>query len=166
MCRKFCSIGLLFMLAALGPPAAAQLKMVPIGELTDSMRLHPRPALILISTDWCAYCRMQRAQLKKSGVLQRVAPAVYFSEFDAETEDDVVFNDTTYRFIPTGVSTGSHELAFALGSIDSRLAFPTWVLLNENLEIVFQYPGVIKADELTALLKTVRCRPPVECRGK
>src|SRR3546814_8484146 len=89
---KFHPIGLFFMLAAFGPQlAAAQLKAVPISELTDSMHLHPKPALILISTDWCAYCRMQRAQLEKSRTLQAALPDMYFSEFDAETEHDVVF---------------------------------------------------------------------------
>src|SRR3546814_4005147 len=107
---KFHPIGLFFMLAAFGPQlAAAQLKAVPISELTDSMHLHPKPALILISTDWCAYCRMQRAQLEKSRTLQAALPDMYFSEFDAETEHDVVFNDKPYRFIPTGVSTGSQD---------------------------------------------------------
>ena len=144
------------MLAALGPQlVAAQLKAVPISELTDSMRLHPKPALILISTDWCAYCRIQRSQLKKSRALQSAAPAAYFSEFDAEMNQTLVFNDTTYRFMPTGRSIGSHELAFALGNINNRLTFPTWVLLNENFEIIFQFPGVLKAGELSMLLDTV-----------
>lgn len=155
--RGLSPLSLLFVLAALGPqPAGAQLKTVPIGELTDSMRLHPKPALILISTDWCAYCRLQQAQLRKRTAWQDASPAVYFSEFDAETEHDVIFNDTTYRFIPTGVSTGSHELAYALGNIDNRLAFPTWVLISKNFEIIFKFPGVISASELSMLLETVR----------
>src|SRR5690606_1183060 len=149
MFGKFHSIGSLFILATLAAqPAVAQLHAVPITELTDSMRVRPRPALILISTDWCAYCRAQQAQLRKGWDRQGAVPPIYFSEFDAEAKQTIVFNDTTYRFIPTGVSTGSHELAFALGSIDNRLAFPTWVLLNENLEIIFKFPGVIKASEL------------------
>lgn len=162
MFKKFHGIGFVFLLAVFASaPASAQLKGIPIGELTDSMRLHPKPALILITIDWCTYCRMQHAQLKKNREFQNAAPYLYFSEFNAEAKETLVFNDTTYRFKPTGVSTGSHELAFALGSINNRLAFPTWVLLNENFEIILKFPGVIKTDELSALLEAVsRHSPP------
>lgn len=163
MFKKFHGIGFVFLLAVFASaPASAQLKAVPIGELTDSMRLHPKPALILITTDWCTYCRMQEAQLKKNREFQDASSYLYFSEFDAEAKETLVFNDTTYQFKSTGVSTGSHELAFALGSINNRLAFPTWVLLNENFEVILKFPGVIKADELSMLLETVRQHLPPE----
>src|SRR5690554_3189978 len=112
---KFHRIGFIFLLTTFASlSASAQLTAVPIGELTDSMRLHPKPALILITTDWCTYCRMQQAQLKENREFQDASPYLYFSEFDAETQEALIFNDTTYLFKPTGVSTGSHELAFAL----------------------------------------------------
>lgn len=159
MFRKFHGIGFIFLLAVLASsPARAQLTSIPIGELTDSMRLHPKPALVLITTEWCTYCRMQQAQLKRNREFHEASSYLYFSEFDAETKETLVFNDATYRFKPTGASTGSHELAFALGSLNNRLAYPTWVLLNENFEIIFKFPGVIQADELSALLQTVRRR--------
>ncbi|MGV3764154.1 thioredoxin fold domain-containing protein [Parapedobacter sp.] len=119
------------------------------------MRLRPKPALVLITADWCMYCRMQKNQLKKNRELQRALSQVYFTELDAETTGEVVFNDKTYRFFPTGVATGRHELAFALGEIDNRLSIPTWVLLNEHFEIIFKFPGVIKASELSRLLESL-----------
>lgn len=143
-------------LALVSSAVSAQLKPIPIGELTDSMRIHPKPALILITTDWCTYCRMQQAQLKKNREFQKAAAYMYFSEFDAENSEAVVFNDTTYRFHSTGASTGSHELAFSLGSVNNRLAFPTWVLLNEHFEVIFKFPGIIRASDLSVLLATVR----------
>ncbi len=156
MLGRFHSVELLATLATLAAgPATAQLLEVPITELTDSMRAHPKAALVLISTDWCAYCRIQQVQLKKRNEWLDASPSIYFSVLDAETKETIVFNDMSYRFVPNGVSTGSHELAFSLGNIDNRLVFPTWVLLNENLEIIFKFPGVIKASELSKLLETV-----------
>lgn len=156
MFKIFHRIGSVFLLAALALPASAQFKTVPIGELTDSMRLHPKPALILITTDWCTYCRMQQTQLKQNKELHDASSYLYFSELDAEAKETLVFNDTIYRFHPTGASAGSHELAFALGNINNRLALPTWVLLNENFGIIRKFPGVMKANELSALLAAIR----------
>ena len=143
-------------------PAGAQLRAVPMDELADSVRIHRKPALILITTGWCSYCRIQKAQLDKGSAFRDASPYIYFAEFDAETREDLVFNGTTYQFRPTGMSTGSHELAFALGNIDNRLAYPTWVLVNEDFEIAFRFPGVLKPAELSALLKEVRKRVPPE----
>jgi len=163
MLRKPLSIGIVALLAILtSVTASAQFKTIPIGELTDSIRLRPKPALILISTNWCTYCAMQKAQLKKSREFREAGSYLYYSEFDAETKQELVFNGTTYRFAPTGTTTGSHELAFTLGNINNRLSFPTWVLINEHFEIVSRFPGVIKADDLAALLENVRRHLPVK----
>ena len=161
MLRKPLSIGIVALLAILtSVTASAQFKTIPIGELTDSIRLRPKPALILISTNWCTYCAMQKAQLKKSREFREAGSYLYYSELDAETKQELVFNDKTYRFVPTGVATGSHELAFALGEIDNRLSFPTWVLLNEHFEIVFRFPGILKSRELSALLTSIQRAHP------
>ena len=160
MFRKLHCIGSIFLLTTFGlHPAIAQLKRVPIGELTDSMRLHPKPALVLLTADWCTYCRLQRVLLKKSATLQQLMSTVYFSEVDTEMKQTLVFNGKTYRFRPTGVGTGSHELAFALGATDNRLVLPTWVLLNERFEIIFKFRGVVKVDELCRLLETIHKQP-------
>lgn len=159
MFASFHRIGSVFILSTLAFfYANAQMNAVPIGELTDSMRLHPKPALILISTSWCTYCQAQKAQLKKHKDFQSASAYLYFVELDAETTEPITFNDTTYRFRSTGVSTGSHELAHALGTLNNRLAFPTWVLVNENFEILFKYPGVFRPRDLAELLGTLRKR--------
>ncbi len=147
---------LAILLACFWTPIKAQITAVPIGELTDSVRLHPKPSLILISTDWCTYCHMQKAQLKKHKAFQSAAAFLYYSELDAESREEVTFNETTYSFNSTGVGTGSHELAHALGNINGRLAFPTWVLMDENLDILFQYPGVLNKELLEKLLEELR----------
>ncbi|GGG74866.1 hypothetical protein GCM10007415_03010 [Parapedobacter pyrenivorans] len=157
MKRSFHYIGLVFAITILlFPEAQGQVKSIPIGELADSMRSQSKPALILITTEWCTYCQMQKAQLRKNADFQSASADFHFSEFDAETRDPIVFADTTYHFKNTGVSTGRHDLAYMLGNQHNRLAFPTWVLVNENLEIIFKYPGILKPSDLEALIGALR----------
>jgi len=160
MFTEFHRLGYLFALSLLAfLHANAQMKPVPIGELTDSMRLHPKPALVLISTTWCTYCQAQKVQLKKNRDFQSASAYLYFSELDAETKADITFNDTTYRFKPTGVNTGSHELAHVLGNTEGRLAFPTWVLIDERFIIRFKYPGILPPENLATLLDALQGQP-------
>src|SRR5690554_6697791 len=106
MLRKLLFIGIISLAILTSLTASAQLKTVPIGELTDSIRLHPKPALILISTSWCTYCAMQKAQIRKNREFQEALSYLYYTELDAETRQELVFNDTTYAFKATGISTG------------------------------------------------------------
>jgi len=142
---------LLLMFLASAHGSRGQVNTIPIDELTDSVRLHPKPSLILISTSWCLYCRMQKAQLKKNKDFQSASTNFYFSELDAETAEPITFNDTTYGFQRTGVDIGTHELAYALGNIHNRLAFPTWVLIDEHFNVLFKYPGVLDKTSLAKL---------------
>ncbi|WP_177180942.1 thioredoxin family protein [Parapedobacter koreensis] len=135
--------------------AMGQIIATPIHELTDSMRLHPKPALILISTTWCTYCQMQKAQLRKNKAFQSASRQFYFTEFDAEFKEDIPFNGTTYRFKSTGIATGTHDLAFVLGNLANKLTLPTWVLIDENFEIRLKYPGLLNPEDLNSLLDAI-----------
>lgn len=138
---------------------SGQITAVPIGELTDSVRLQPKPSLILISTSWCTYCQLQKAQLKKNRDFQAASDHFYFSEFDAETKETISFNGATYVFQSTGVNIGTHELAYVLGNIKKRLAFPTWVLIDENFAVLFKYPGVLDQKTLQEIVAYLSVKP-------
>lgn len=152
MSISFQLVGMALVLSMLGiAPTAAQVRPIPIHELADSMRLYPKPALILISTDWCTYCAMQKAQLKKNSRFTEAAAHFHFSELDAESKEPVTLNGRTYHFEATGTATGTHQLAQALGTVGNRLAFPTWVLISEKFELLLQYPGVLGPEALQTL---------------
>ena len=99
------SVKTLILLALLLPFSGnvrGQLATTSISDLTDSVRLHPKPTLIFISTTWCTYCRMQKAQLKKHSEFHSASDYLYFSEFDAETMEPIIFNGHTYAFKSRG----------------------------------------------------------------
>lgn len=131
----------------------AQVRTVPIGELTDSLRFLSKPALILISTDWCKFCQMQKAQLRKSRDFAELLDNYYFSEFNAESTDEIQFNNQTYHFSNTGVKTGTHDLAVALGQTEKGLSYPTWVLIDPGFHVVFRYGGVLQTKILIDIMK-------------
>jgi len=130
-----------------------QVRTVPIGELTDSLRLHPKPALILLSTDWCKFCQMQKAQLRKNKDFAELLDFYYFVEFNAESTEEIQFNGQTYHYRNTGVKTGTHDLAVALGQTERGVSYPTWVLMNPDFKVVFRHGGVLKPTQLIDIMK-------------
>lgn len=144
--------GMFFFVVMASRPAKGQVRTISIGELTDSLRLHPKPMLILLSTDWCTFCQMQKAQLQKDRHFTKLLDFYYYVEFDAESTEEIQFNGETYHHRNTGIKTGTHDLAVALGQTDKGLSYPTWVLMDTDFNIVFRYGGALRPKELLAIM--------------
>ena len=133
----------------------AQTKAIGISELDSCMTVDSKPILVLLSTDWCKYCQMQKNQLLKNKDFQNAGDLFYYVLFDAESKEKVRLHGQDYSFKPTGVSTGVHELAIALNGSD-KLAFPTWVLLDKNYQVLFRHQGVLAPKQLAGLFRTMQ----------
>ncbi len=129
--------------------AQKELSSISFAALADSMKETPKPVIMEITTDWCTYCKMQKAQIQRDKKLIHLLSKYYFVEMDAEGKEDILFNQKTYQFQPHGLSGGIHELAIFLGGSGG---YPTWVFLNKDYQVVFRYSGVIKPSDLIEII--------------
>lgn len=151
MNKKLLSIIWLLGSTLLFLPARAQHGPVTFAQLQDSMRLHPRPVVIEIYTDWCSYCSMQNRQIKRAPAVQQLlSEQYYFVTLNAEARQPIIFNDTIYPFMPNG-DRGIHALAAKL--MHQPRAYPTWVLLDTSWQIKGAYTGLLKPRELERFLR-------------
>lgn len=135
--------------------ASAQIKPISI-ELVDSiLQVEAKPMLILLSTDWCQYCQMQKAQIRKNKAFLRNAHRFHYIEFDAGSKKDIVFNTKSYAYQPTGINIGTHELAVHLNG-DDHLVYPTWVIMNSNYDILFRNKGVLLPKNIDKLMEILK----------
>jgi len=131
--------------------ASAQIIPVPITKVDSLMKTEPKPILLLISTDWCQYCAMQKQQIQKNKQFAEQHHQFYFVDFNAESRDKVVFQGREYKFIPRGINLGTHELAIALNGSD-QISYPTWILLDAAYNPLFRQPGLLNPAQLNQLL--------------
>lgn len=116
----------------------------------------PKPMVFFIHTDWCGFCQaMKTKTLQNDEVVARLNQKYYFIDFNAEQKEEVVFAGQIFRFQPTGVRTGVHQLAEALATINGQLSYPALIILNEKYEIVFQYAGFVTVKELLQILQEI-----------
>jgi|GEM_PF-121197 len=142
---------LIIALFAISSNCSAQVNSLPITKVDSAMGSMAKPVLILLSTEWCKYCHMQKNQLRRNKDFQSSADKFYYVEFNAESKEAITFHGQTYRFKAAGVSAGIHELAIALSGSES-ITFPTWVLLDKNFEVLFRYNGVLDTEQFKKLL--------------
>lgn len=129
---------------------------IEVYALDDSIRTSPKPTLLLLSTRWCMYCQMQKAQLKKNKEFQDAKDWFYYTELDAETKDSIVFNRKVYRYKSIGTSSGIHELAIELGNQKGGIAYPAWVLIDKNYRVIYRHNGLLSPDEMKVVIDFIK----------
>lgn len=152
--KKLILIPLLFGVTVVNGQSKDEIS-IPIETLADSMSVRSKPMLILISTDWCKFCLIQKAQLKKNKDFKSASNKFYYAELNAESRDSITFNDKIYRYKSTGGSTGIHELAIELGNQKGGVSYPTWVLLDQQYQILLRHSGMLNTRELRLILNTI-----------
>ena len=131
----------------------AQLSTVSFSQLDSLQKSEKRPVVVFIHTDWCRYCHlMKQTCLKNDQIKSMLTNKFYFLELNAEEKKDVWFHNSRFRFKPTGINTGIHELAGQLATIDKNISYPTICVLNDMYEIIYQQTGFIPPENLLTTL--------------
>lgn len=133
--------------------ATAQLKNYQFSQLDSLQKLEKRSVIIFIHTDWCNYCQMMKnTTFKNNLIIQELNNNYYFVDLNAEEKSVIQFGGHLYKFKPSGLNTGIHELAEKLATMNEMVSYPTICILNPNYEIVFQYNQFINSIDFSSIL--------------
>jgi thioredoxin-related protein len=144
---------LLFLIMATSS-SSAQLKTHSFEQVEQLSKEKPKPIVVFIHTSWCKYCKMmENSTFKNPAVIKELNDNFYFISFDAETKKDITFNNHTFRFKPTGTTTGIHELATALATIDNQVVYPTLTVLDPDYSILLQKHTYLNAKSVLSILE-------------
>ncbi|REG92198.1 thioredoxin family protein [Flavobacterium aquicola] len=139
------------------PTSFAQLKTYTFEETEKLSKEKPKPIVVFIHTTWCNYCKMmENSTFKNPEIIQLLNSNFYFISLDAESKNDIQFNNHTFKFKPKGPNSGIHELATALAEIDTQVVYPTITILQTEYSIVFQRHSFLNAKELLAVLEKTK----------
>ena len=135
-------------------PSPAALQHYRFSQIDSLMQKEQRPVAVFLHAEWCKFCKnMEQTTFKNESVIKLLNQKYYFISFDGAQKEAVRFRDHLFSYRPSGRNTGTHELATALGQMNGTLAFPTFVLLNADYEIVFQLNSFIDGGDLKKILE-------------
>lgn len=145
---------LLLMIAAPSAPAQnSTVQWMTFEEAVERSKVEKRKIFIDVYTDWCGWCKvMDKNTFSDPKVAELLNTKFYPVKFDAEQREDVVFQGTTFRFIPYG-NRGTHQLAAAL--LNNQLSYPTVVFLDEEFRMIQPLPGYRDAREFYPIVKFI-----------
>lgn len=127
------------------PAEGGLVKWYTFEQALEKNKTEKRTLFIDVYTDWCGWCKvMDKNTFNEPQVAKLLNEKFYPVKFNAEQTEDIVFNGTTFKFVPYG-NKGSHQLAMAL--LNNQMSFPTVVFLNAEYTSAFPIPGYRKPEE-------------------
>lgn len=124
---------------------ASPVKWMTFEEAVAKNKIEKRKIFIDVYTDWCGWCKvMDKNTFTDPKVAKLLNENFYPVKFDAEQTEDVIFNGTTFKFVPYG-NKGTHQLASAL--LNNQLSYPTVTFLEDDYTAVYPLPGYRKPEE-------------------
>lgn len=121
------------MLTALGQ----NLSWTSIHDIEDSMAKQVKPILVKIETPWCSYCKlMDKKVYPYKKVRKELTQNYYYVKLNAEENQTISLNDTTYKYCMNFGKRGIQQLAEKWAKRDGVIKYPTTIILNENYQVV------------------------------
>jgi thioredoxin-related protein len=136
------------------PASTSKIKWMDIEEAAALNQKKPRKIFIDMYTDWCGWCKKMDATTFINPVIVEYMNANYYAvKFNAERKDTVNFNGKMYVNPNPSGTRSSHQLAQEL--LAGRMSYPSFVMLDENLNRITTVPGYRKAPEFESILNYI-----------
>lgn len=145
---------LMIFFSAITSTGFGQLKTRSFEEADRLQHIQKKKIIIFIHTDWCQFCqRMKQTTFKNQEIIEKLNSDFYFIDLNAEEKRDIVFNNQTFKYKPSGNNVGVHELALQLGTMNNQIVYPVLCVMNEKREIILQYNNYLNSKDFKLLLE-------------
>lgn len=119
-------------------------------NLQVGMSMEKRYIVMNISSRSCIYCLMQEKKMQKDKVLQeRLKNEVYFLSWQTEQQVCFIFNGQKY-------ASGEEFIENYGRDENGTIAYPLWLIFDENYRIIYRYFGLLSTEKITKLLDVLK----------
>jgi len=138
----------------------AQVNWVTIDEAQELNKKEPRKILVDVYTKWCGPCKMMvKYTFNDKWTSDYINKNYYAVKFNAEGPDPCTFKGTEFTN-PTYVKdkrgrNGTHQFTQAIAPVNGRIAYPTVVFIDQELNLITPVQGFQKPAQFEPMLKFI-----------
>jgi len=139
----------------------AQVNWVSIEEAQELIKKEPKKILIDVYTKWCGPCKMMtKFTFNDKWTSDYINENYYAVKWDAEGPDSCTFDNKLFTN-PGHVAgksgrNSTHQFTEAIAPVKGRIAYPTIVFIDENLNLITPVQGYQKPDQFEPMLKFIK----------
>ncbi len=141
-----------------GPVADVNINWVSVNDLPALQAKEPRKVFVDVYTSWCGPCKMMMNNtFSDVNIINYVNKNYYAVKFNAEGNEVVnfkgyTFNNSNYDPARANSRNGTHDFALAIAPVQTRIAYPTLVYFDEQLNIIAPMQGYYQPSQLQPVL--------------
>lgn len=134
------------------------IKWVSMETAQELTKKEPRPLFVDVYTSWCGPCKMLDAKTFADPKLaEYVNKHFYPVKFNAESGDPVTFKgqkfeNPEFNAANVGGRNGTHQLTYAIANVEGRIAYPTVVYLDSDLNVLAPVQGLMSPEQMEPIL--------------
>ncbi|MFN3875940.1 MAG: thioredoxin family protein [Flavobacteriales bacterium] len=143
---------------AQGATAGKTINWMSFEQAQAAAKKAPRPLLVDVYTTWCGPCRMLDARTFSDPRVAEYVNAHYYPvKFNAESGEPVVFKgqrfeNPDYNPAMANSRNGTHQLTYAIANVQGRIAYPTIVYLDGDLNVLAPVQGLMDPAQIEPVL--------------
>lgn len=134
--------------------ATAQEKIdwIDIETAQERLKKEPRKVIVDVYTNWCGWCKkMDAIAFSHPVIVDYINKNYYAVKLNAESKDNIDFKGVTYVNPNPNTRRPTHQLA-SIAAVNGRLAYPTIVYMDEELNLLTQVQGYLDAKGIEPII--------------
>ncbi len=125
--------------------------MTENADAIQQRKVAPKKIFIDAYTNWCGWCKkMDATTFKDPAVVNYMNQNYYAVKLNAEMHDTIVYNGHKFFNPAPKGKKGTHTLASSL--MDNKMSYPTYVIMDENINRAAVFPGYKRTPEFFGIL--------------
>lgn len=134
------------------------IKWMTMEEAQAQAKKAPRPLMVDVYTSWCGPCKMLDANtFHDARLAEYVNKTFYPVKFNAESGTPITFKGQKLEnpeFNPgqVGGRNGTHQLTYMIANVEGRIAYPTVVYLDSDMNVLAPVQGYLTPDQMEPIL--------------
>ncbi len=132
----------LFLGLSIGLNSQKTIQWMSWEEALEKHKEEERKIFVDIYTDWCTWCKkMEKSTLSNQKIVDYINANYYAVKFNAETKEDIIFDNKIYKRIKSFGRKATHELAIEI--MNGDIGYPTVAFIDEDLDVLQPIQGFI-----------------------